>query len=185
MMPLSELGERICILGPSNSGKSTLAAAIARRVNLKAIHLDQLHHLPNTNWVPRPANEFIALHDEAIVGDRWVIDGNYSSCFPQRFQRATGVILLDISTATSLFRYLRRTIFEHRRIGALAGGQDSIKFAMLHHVAVVTPGNRKRYAEVYRQLRLPKIYLPSTRDLNRCCQEWGLERTQHCRDESR
>ena len=185
MMPLSELGERICILGPSNSGKSTLAEAIARKAELQVVHLDQLHHQPHTNWVPRPANEFLALHDEAIAGERWVIDGNYSKLFPQRFRRATGIILLDISTGTSLFRYLRRTLFEHNRIGALAGGQDSIKFAMLHHIAIVTPGNRKRYAEVYRQLHLPKICLSSTRDLNNCFQEWGLESMPHLQDESR
>jgi adenylate kinase family enzyme len=175
-MRLSELGERICILGPSNSGKSTLAEAIARKRGLKAIHLDQLHHLPNTNWQIRPAGEFLALHDEAIAGDRWVIDGNYSKCFPQRFQRATGIILLDISTVASLLRYTRRTVFDDRRIGALEGGQDSIKLAMLHHIAVVTPGNRKRYADVYGQLRLPKVYLPSIRAINACYQDWGLER---------
>lgn len=175
-MPLSELGERICVLGPSNSGKSTLADAIARKAGLQAIHLDQLHHLPYTNWVPRPANEFLALHDEAIAGERWVVDGNYSIHFPQRFQRATGIILLDVATLTSLYRYMRRAIFERNRIGAIAGGQDTIKLAMLHHIAIVTPGNRKRYAEIYHQLRLPKLYLPSTRVLNRCYQEWGLER---------
>ena len=175
-MQLSELGERICILGPSNSGKSTLADAIARRRGLKAIHLDQLHHIPNTNWKPRPSEEFLALHDEAIASDRWVIDGNYSKCFPQRFQRATGVILLDISTVASLFRYIRRTIFDARRIGALEGGQDSIKLAMLHHIAVVTPGNRRRYADVCRQLRLPKVRLPSIRAINSCYHDWELER---------
>jgi adenylate kinase family enzyme len=70
-MQLSELGERICILGPSNSGKSTLADAIARRRGLKAIHLDRLHHIPNTNWKLRPSEEFLALHDEAVASDRW------------------------------------------------------------------------------------------------------------------
>jgi adenylate kinase family enzyme len=175
-MQLSELGERICILGPSNSGKSTLADAIARRRSLKVIHLDQLHHIPNTNWKLRPSEEFLALHDEAIASERWVIDGNYSKCFPQRFQRATGIILLDISTVASLFRYIRRTIFDARRIGALEGGQDSIKLAMLHHIAVVTPRNRKRYADVYGQLRLAKVYLPSIRAINACYQDWELER---------
>jgi adenylate kinase family enzyme len=175
-MRLAELGERICILGPSNSGKSTLAEAIAKKSGLKAIHLDQLHHLPNTNWKPRPADEFLALHDKAIASDQWVIDGNYSKLFPQRFQRATGIILLNISTPASLFRYVRRTIFDDRRVGALEGGQDSIKFAMLHHIVVVTPGNRKRYMDAYRQLRLPKVYLPSIRAINACYQDWGLER---------
>lgn len=39
---LSSLGPRICILGPSNSGKSTLATAIARKCDLRPVHLDQL-----------------------------------------------------------------------------------------------------------------------------------------------
>lgn len=37
-MSLSDLGNRICILGPSNNGKSTL---------------DVLHHVPNTDWEPQ------------------------------------------------------------------------------------------------------------------------------------
>lgn len=86
-MQLAELGERICILGPSNSGKSTLADAIARKRGLPAIHLDRLYHLPHTNWQPRPGEAFVALHDQAIADERWVIDGNYTKCMPQRLQQ--------------------------------------------------------------------------------------------------
>ncbi|UIE43486.1 hypothetical protein KOJCDNHJ_01371 [Xanthomonas citri pv. punicae] len=53
-MKLDDLGPRICILGPSNSGKSTLAQAIAQARGCVPVHLDQLHHLPNTAWIPRP-----------------------------------------------------------------------------------------------------------------------------------
>lgn len=118
-MNLSDLGDRICVLGPSNSGKSTLAVAIARKRDLRPIHLDQLYHLPNTDWEARPKDEFIALHDAAIAGERWVMDGNYAVGMPQRLQRATGLILLDISTSASLLRYIRRTLFEKERRGAL------------------------------------------------------------------
>ena len=173
-MHLTELGERICIFGPSNSGKSTLADAIARNRGLKLLHLDQLHHLPNTDWQPRPPSEFLALHDQAILGDKWVIDGNYSSCFPQRFQRATGAILLDVSTVASLFRYLRRTLFNRNRTGALEGGTERLKMEMIHHIAVATPQNRKRYAEVFRQLPIPKLYLPSIRAIDACYHDWHL-----------
>jgi adenylate kinase family enzyme len=175
-MRLAELGERICILGPSNSGKSTLAQAIAKKQGLEAIHLDRLHHLPHTDWKPRPADEFVALHDVAIAGERWVIDGNYSGCFARRFERATGVILLDIPTVSSLFRYVRRTIFHGGRAGGLEGGRESLKLAMLHYIAVVTPGNRRRYARVYRELRLPKVYLQSVSAIRECYREWELER---------
>lgn len=81
-MELSELGTRICVLGPSNSGKSTLAAAIGRKLGIEVVHLDQLHHVPSSDWQPRPANEFLALHDEAINREQWVMEGNYSSCMP-------------------------------------------------------------------------------------------------------
>lgn len=176
MIPLADLGDRICIWGPSNSGKSTLAHAIGQKRGLQVIHLDQLHHAPNTNWERRPHAEFVALHDEAIGDDQWVMDGNYSKLFPQRLQRATGVILLDVSTLASLFRYGRRTLLEKDRIGTLEGGEDSLKFDMIHHIAVVTPGNRKRYAEIFRQLTLPKVYLPSMRAIKACYRHWELER---------
>ncbi|MDX8526057.1 AAA family ATPase [Mesorhizobium sp. MSK_1335] len=173
-MNLTDLGDRICILGPSNSGKSTLANAIARKLGCEAIHLDQLHHLPDTDWEPRPRDEFIALHDAAIAGERWVMDGNYSVCMPQRFRRATGLILLEISTPMSLLRYFRRTLFETARHGALEGGRDSVKWDMIHHIAVVQPRNRKRYQAMFDALDLPKLRLASVRAIKQCFHEWGL-----------
>ena len=173
-MNLSDLGDRICILGPSNSGKSTLANAIARKRGLEAVHLDQLFHLPNTDWEQRPRNEFIALHDAAIAGERWVMDGNYSFCMPQRLRRATGLILLDISTASSLLRYFRRTLFEKDRLGALEGGRDSVKWDMIHHIAVTTPRNRKKYQSMFEELDLPKLQFASVRAIKQCFLAWGL-----------
>jgi hypothetical protein len=173
-MLLSDLGERICVMGPSNSGKSRLAEAIARKRGLPVVHLDQLYHLPSTDWEMRPKDEFVALHDAAIAGDRWVMDGNYSMCLPQRLVRATGFILLDISTPASLLRYFRRTIFDRNRFGALEGGRDTIKWGMIYHIAVVTPKNRKRYANMFSEIDLPKIRLPSIRAIKRYYRRWGL-----------
>jgi adenylate kinase family enzyme len=173
-MQLSELGERICILGPSNSGKSTFAKAIAGKLDLQATHLDQLYHLPNTDWRVRAENEFFALHDEVVSGDRWVIDGNYSKCLSQRLRHATGLILVDSSTPASLFRYVRRTISGSGRPGALEGGKDSLKLNMIHHIAVVTPRNRMRYLDLFQQVSLPKLYLPSLGATKACCKHWGL-----------
>jgi len=175
-MKLSDLGDRICILGPSNSGKSTLADAIARKRGLEPVHLDLLHHLPNTDWEPRPRAEFIALHDAAIAGERWVMDGNYSICMPQRFQRATGLILLDISTPASLLRYFRRSWFEKDRRGALEGGRDSVKWDMIHHIAVNTPKNRQRYQAMFEELDLPKLQLSSVRAIKQRFRQWDLAR---------
>jgi len=174
MIPLADLGKRICILGPSNSGKSTLANAIGRKCSFDVIHLDQLHHLPNTDWQVRPTNEFIALHNAAIAGDQWVMEGNYSSCMAPRFERATGLILLDVSTLTSLRRYIYRTLFEVSRYGGLEGSQDSLKWVMIHHIIARTPKNRLRYERMFQTLNLPKIRLSSVREINRFYKHWRL-----------
>ncbi len=176
MVALSELGDRICIMGPSNSGKSTLADALARKNRMRAIHLDLLYHLPGTDWRPRPFAEFRTLHDAAIEAPRWVIEGNYSQLLPQRLARATGFVLLDISTPLSLFRYLRRSLFRRGRIGALEGGRDSVRWEMLRHIAITTPKNRKRYAELECTVKLPKVRLVSARKIEACYPEWGLKR---------
>ena len=175
-MALEELGSRICIMGPSNSGKSTLADAIARKNQSQAIHLDVLHHLPGTDWKARPFAEFQSLHDAAIQAPSWVMDGNYSRLLPQRLARATGFILLDVPTALSLFRYIRRCLLRHSRVGALEGGKDSIKWDMLKHLTITTPKNRKRYAALQRTVTLPKISLNTATRIEACYSAWALQR---------
>jgi adenylate kinase family enzyme len=175
-MILDNLGPRICIMGPSNSGKSALATAIARARGLTPIHLDQLYHLPNTNWQPRADEEFIALHDRALLGASWVIDGNYSRCLPQRLARATGVILLDTSTITSLLRYLRRSWFEQDRLGGLEGSEQNVKWAMIWHIAITTRRNRRRYKEMFVHIGLPKVRLDGAREITLFYRSEGLRR---------
>lgn len=173
---LAALGPRICILGPSGSGKSTLGVAIGRLQDLPVVHLDQLHHLPGTEWVPRPPAEFTALHDAAIAGDHWVIEGNYTRLLSQRLARATGLILLDVSAPTSLFRYVRRCWFERARAGTLEGARDRVRWAMLHHIAGPSRRNRQRYGTIFAEAALPKIALRSPRALAAFYAGQGLAR---------
>lgn len=173
---LAALGPRLCILGPSGSGKSTLGVAIGRMQGLPVVHLDQLHHLPGTEWVPRPATEFTALHDAAIAGDRWIMEGNYTRLLPQRIARATGLILLDVSAPISLFRYVRRCWFERDRAGSLEGARDRVRWAMLHHIAGPSRRNRRRYAAIFAEATLPKLALRSRRALAAFYAEQGLAR---------
>lgn len=175
-MTLDDLGPRICILGPSSSGKSTLATAIARSRCLTPIHIDQLYHLPNTDWKPRPAEDFLHLYSDALDGDRWVMDGNYPRCLPQRLERATGVILLSVPVGISVLRYLRRSWFERGRIGGLDGGKDSVKLKMIINIAITTHLNRRRYRWMFDAYDLPQIWLKGPRALAAFYEEEGLTR---------
>lgn len=175
-LTLADLGPRICILGPSNSGKSTLADAIGRKLGLQVVHLDQLHHTPGTHWKPRPVDEFHVLHDQAIQQERWVMEGNYSSCMPSRFARATGVILLDVSTARSLGRYLRRTWFERDRVGSLDGVRERVSWEMIRYIAFSSSGKRRNYADLVERLLLPRVVASSSAAIRRLYTAWDLKR---------
>jgi adenylate kinase family enzyme len=179
--PLADLGRRIVIFGPSNSGKSTLAEALSRKLGIPAVHLDQLHHTPNTDWVPRPREEFHALQRQAIAGDAWVMDGNYSALTDERLARATGAIVLDGNHWTRLMRYFHRTLFQRYRPGALEGRQDSIKWEMIHWVAVASRGNGARYRQMVGSTALPRVFCGSMAEVKGLYRAWGLERARNTR----
>ncbi len=105
---MKQLGQRICIIGPSSTGKSTLAVRLGKKYGFPVFHLDKFHHEPNGNWVKRPPEEYLKLHNEAIAGDKWVIEGNYTKSMPQRFERADTVIITHMNRFTCLYRYTKR-----------------------------------------------------------------------------
>ena len=173
VVPLEQLGPRIMICGPTNSGKSTLAHAIGLKRGVPAVHVDLLRHQPHTDWKQRPDEEFHALHAAAIAEPEWVMDGNYSALMPARYARATGVIVLDERLAVRFARYFRRTLWQRARVGALDGCRDSIKWAMIHWL-----WHTRRSAAILRrkaaQSGLPAVMVGNRRELDALYAAWGL-----------
>jgi adenylate kinase family enzyme len=175
MLPLHSLGERIVILGPSNAGKSTLALSLSRKLDIPAVHLDRLHHLPHTDWQPRPEAEFAALHDAAILHERWIMEGNYTRLMPQRLARATGAILITSHPWRRFLRYLKRTLVNRAdRAGHLEGAQDSLKWEMVHWILVKTRNSGARYAEILDATNLPVVRCSTAAALNALYDHWEL-----------
>lgn len=173
--PLADLGRRIMILGPSSSGKSTLADALSRKLAIPAVHLDQLRHLPQTDWQQRPDAEFHTLHDAAILQPEWVMDGSYSVLMPQRLPRTTGMIVLDDHYLKRLIRYFWRSTVQTRRAGGLEGNRDSIKWAMIHWIWKTRQhGAKARQRAV--DSGLPHVFCHSMSELKALYSAWGLER---------
>jgi adenylate kinase family enzyme len=176
MLEPSDLGRRIMICGPSNSGKSTLAVALGQKLGLPVVHLDILQHLPGTDWVPRPKEEFRRLHDAAILEEAWVMEGNYSWLMPQRLQRATGIVLIGDNRWANLRRYFWRTLFQRHRAGMLEGARDSVKWAMIHWIAIDSPKSLRRYRETLPKAGLPYVEAGSMRQLEALYRRWALTR---------
>jgi adenylate kinase family enzyme len=173
---LPDLGQRIVICGPSCVGKSTLAIVIGSKLGLPVVHLDQLRHLPHTDWQTRSDEDFRRQHDEAIQGQSWVIEGNYSALMPQRLARATGAILLDANRWQRLARYFRRTLWQSDRPGHLEGALDSVKWMMIHWILVMSPKSAQRNRQMLRRTALPLVEVTSARDIETLYRAWYLKR---------
>jgi adenylate kinase family enzyme len=111
MTPAGLQGRRIAIIGNSGSGKSTLARALSTRLNIAHIELDALNWQPGWRALSiEEPDQWARLVAEAIRGDKWITDGNYSQgALPQILPRASDVIWLDYSRALIVVRVLRRS----------------------------------------------------------------------------
>jgi adenylate kinase family enzyme len=175
MTPLSHLGSRICIIGPSSSGKSTLAEALGAKIEAKAVHLDLLAHYPDTQWQARPKSELVALHDAQLSNEAWVIEGNYSVCMPQRFARATAAVWLDFGRWGCLWRYIRRSMQPAaKRKGVLPGSVERLSWKMVDFILFQQPVKHKKYADLLKGVKGPVLRLKSMRELQALYAGWGL-----------
>jgi hypothetical protein len=102
--------ERINVVGTTCSGKTTLARAVARRLDLAYVELDALFWGPG--WEPVGSELFHSRVADAVRGERWVIDGAYTSSRvgPLIWQRADTIVWLDYPMPLVLARWARRTV---------------------------------------------------------------------------
>ena len=146
MFSLEKLGKRICIIGCSNSGKSTLAQALSKKLNITAYHLDKFAHIENSNWQCQSDEILITKHTRIINQNCWIIDGNYSICMKERFEGATGIIWLDANVYISAFQFLLRSIKNDlSRPGRLAGAKKEFSWRLVKWIIVNYPKNLKKY----------------------------------------
>jgi adenylate kinase family enzyme len=139
------LGKRIAIIGPSNSGKSTLASTLGERLHTPVLHLDLIAHQHGSNWVRVSDEELIHRQKEFIAQDSWVVEGNYSVCMPERFARADTIIWLDPPLLGCMWRYLFRCLRGNNRPGGLPGTQKEFSWKLISYTFNNYPKNKIKY----------------------------------------
>jgi adenylate kinase family enzyme len=66
--------QRICVIGTSVAGKTTLARQVSHSLNIPHFELDSLYWEPN--WVTVTPDIFRRRAEESLTGNSWIVDGN-------------------------------------------------------------------------------------------------------------
>ena len=98
--------KRALVIGCPGSGKSTFSRALRDLTGLPLIHLDALYW--NADGTVVPKDSFLRRLEEALSGEAWIIDGNYSSTMARRMERCDAVFFLDLPTEVCLEGALSR-----------------------------------------------------------------------------
>jgi adenylate kinase family enzyme len=98
---------RIVVIGTTGSGKTTLADQLSQRLAIPHVELDALHW--GANWTPVSPTIFLERTVQALNGDAWVVDGNYSQVRTIIWSRADTIIWLDYSLWVIMRQLLWRT----------------------------------------------------------------------------
>lgn len=144
------LGRRIAIIGPTSSGKSTLARRLGTRLGYPVLHLDQIAFKKNTAWERQLDSELIAAQNEFITGhDNWIIEGNYKVCMARRLRLAESVIWCDLPLGGCILRFLLRCLRqEPDRAGGLPGAIKEFSFGLIVYTLRHYPKNKRLYAQM-------------------------------------
>ena len=81
-IPMTRLGQRICVVGTSGAGKTFVAEALARKLSLRYVCIDAL--IWRANWEPVSREEQLIAFNEATRESGWVCDGNLGASAEDR-----------------------------------------------------------------------------------------------------
>jgi energy-coupling factor transporter ATP-binding protein EcfA2 len=122
--------QRVVVVGPPGSGKTTVARTISRRLGLPHTELDSLWWDPN--WTEAGARLFSDRAQVVVENESWVVDGNYYSTGARDtiWSRADTLVWLDLARWVTVPRVVRRTLVRGVRHTELwSGNRESVRLA--------------------------------------------------------
>lgn len=109
--------KKIVIVGSPGAGKSTLAQALARILDIQVFHLDRhfwypkRKHVWQFSWKEYSRDDRKKIEQQLIQeNEQWIIEGTYLSSSDSRLEAADTIIFLDMPRFLCLLQAMKRYI---------------------------------------------------------------------------
>ncbi len=154
--------KRVLVVGSPGAGKTLFAKRLAKKTGLPLVHLDTYYHDKTKDYYSeqnKPA--WRAKVMELIKPNTWIIDGNYSSTFPDRFERADTIFFLDYPLHTRLRGvFNRRLEYRNRKREDMPEDwQEKIDWSFLEFVWNFKKNYRHKITDVLKTQSSKKIVI--------------------------
>jgi len=119
---------RINVIGTSGSGKTTFGKQVAEALDLPFIEMDALFWGPN--WKIPPDDEFFPRLLNALEGEKWVLDGNYTRTMGFKWDRVQAVIWLKYCYPRTIYQAIKRALtrlFDQKELWPGTGNRENLK----------------------------------------------------------
>ena len=142
---------KISVFGSSGSGKSTITKAIAEKLKIAPVFLDE--HLLEKDWTFNP-NSWKDKIDALLTTDSWIAEGNYLRAMESRVKESDVIIMLDFPVHICLFRVINRHLKYRNKVRPHVNEecveQFNIKF--LKYLKSVWDFNKKSKKVIYKRI---------------------------------
>ena len=153
---------RVCIIGGSGTGKTTLANNLGKDLNLPIYHIDGIHHLKN--WEIRDKEERDKIILEKINEEKWIMDGTYHSTLKSRLEKSDYIIYLDYSTIAQIKGVLGRVIKNHgKEKPEIPGCEEKMSWHFFFFVFNWRKNKRQFIIDNLQEINNDKIHIFKTR----------------------
>lgn len=135
---------KLWIVGPPGSGKSTLSKKLCKEFNIDVYELDELYW--KENWTRTCEEDFRNKISLVVSNDSWIIDGYYEQVEDLVLENSDIIILLEQPVVRLLFRVVKRSLFRIiSRKQVCNGNRENLKFLISKEGILIYTINQKNY----------------------------------------
>lgn len=162
--------KKILIIGNAGAGKTTFARKLSRKTNIPLIHLDKLFWCGKWEHVSR--DEFDVMLGEVLLGEEWIIDGNFNRTLPKRLEYCDAVFYFDFSAVACLWGATERVLANYGKTRDDMGGEcpeyfDKNKIELYQNILKFNKNHRAAYYEMLEKSNAQVVVFKNRKDVRR------------------